>query len=112
MSAEGTGAEISADDADDLLHKLITESIKVQAVFVGPYSLLATSIGFVRQRPDGTVFVLAGDGKTMGSNVSFDPRQATSWRYGDSRAFSGGASHMDSALIFVYPGGGQLALQG
>ena len=62
MSSRGTGADISAQDANDLLHKLITESTKVQAAFAGVIPGLAFSLsGVLKVSPDkGLVWVTAG----------------------------------------------------
>jgi hypothetical protein len=119
MSSQGTGADISAQDANDLLHKLITESTKVQAAFAGVIPGLAFILsGVLKVSPDkGLVWVTADDELT-GSHISFDPAQAVSRKYGDLRAFpqtteaaqAAGAPHFTSALVFVFGDTSQLSL--
>ena len=61
MSSQGIGADISEQEAADLLHKLIAEFTKVQAVFIGLGSVSAGVIGFVRPDPSGLVMI--GEGR-------------------------------------------------
>lgn len=113
MSSEGTGAEISPEDAISLLHKLITESIKVQAMFVSGAGVTAAVSGLVKVAGDSVGIVERNE---RGSpTILFDPARATSRRYGDRRAFSAvlessGGAVLESALVFVLPDGSQLAL--
>ena len=60
MSSGGTGSPISRQDANDLLQKLITESVKVQAMFVGRGSVTASVRGFVTRQTGGIVQVSEG----------------------------------------------------
>jgi hypothetical protein len=118
MPSPGTGADISAQDANDLLHKLITESTKVQAAFAGVIPGLAFSLsGVLKVSPDkGLVWVTAGG--LTGPHFSFDPSQATLRKYGDLRAFpqtsdadrAAGAPRFTSALVFVFGDTSQLSL--
>jgi hypothetical protein len=55
MSSLGTASDISAQDANDLLQKLIAESINVQAMFAGRGSVSAAVRGFVTRPADGIV---------------------------------------------------------
>ena len=57
----GAGADISAEEALDLLRKLITEGPSVQAVYVGISSLGAGFIGKVFAATDGLILVKGGD---------------------------------------------------
>jgi hypothetical protein len=107
MLSPGSGSDISAQDAADLLHKLIAEKIPVQAVFTGISSLAAGLIGLAFVSGDGTIFIKS-DAETDGPFLRFDPRAATSFKYDDSRAIpntkviSQGLS-VASALAFIYP---------
>jgi hypothetical protein len=112
-SGSGTGSNISAQDAIDLLHKLITESTKVQAVFVGRGSVSSGVIGLVRIDPDGLVWVKEGT-RVDEAFIRFDPTAATSFKYGDNRAFPpvtvANAPRLSSAVCFIYPDGSQVLL--
>jgi hypothetical protein len=115
--SSGTGSDVTLEEAKDLLHKLITESIKVQAVITSPSGVAATVPGLVKGSPDGDLFVLVEQrpGEPM---ISFNPSEALSRKYGDRRAFSGpspelelhGAPRLTSALIFLFRDGVQVAL--
>ena len=114
MSSPGTGADITRDVANDLLHKLITESIKVQAVFAGRGSVAAVVKGFVTCPKDGAIKV--SEGKTITDpSLSFGLDDVVTFKYGDNRAFPGtprfpGTLRLTSALGFVYPDGAQVVL--
>jgi hypothetical protein len=113
MSSQGTGSPITQEEANDLLHKLITESTKVQAVFVSGSGVTATVPGRLKSRPEGNfaVFEREEPGTPM---FIFNPSFATSRRYGDNRAFSNpppnASPRFTSALIFILPDGSQVAL--
>jgi hypothetical protein len=118
MSSRGTGADISTQEANDLLHKLITESTKVQAAFGGVIPGLSFILGgALKISPDkGPVWVTAGG--LAGPHISFDPSQAVSRKYGDLRAFpqtadaavAAGAPRLVSAVVFVFGDTSQLSL--
>ena len=112
MSSQGTGADISPQEASDLLHKWITESAKVQAMFVSAAGVTATVSGLLKLAPNGDCFVR--DRPEVGTPlIGFNPSKASSRKYGDSRAFPGpsvpGVRFL-SALVFVLLDGSQLAL--
>jgi hypothetical protein len=119
MSSRGTGTDLSAEEANDLLHKLITESTKVQAAFAGVIPGLAFILtGVLKVTPDkGLVWVTAGGGPT-GPHIAFDPSQAVIRKYADLRAFpqtteaqsAAGAPRFASALVFVFGDTSQLSL--
>jgi hypothetical protein len=113
MSSPGTGAEITAQDADDLLHKLMTESTKVRAVFISGSGVIATVAGLLKKFPSGGLAV--EERPVMGGPlIIFNPALAISRRYGDDRAFPALlpmlGPRLNSALVFVLPDGSQLAL--
>ena len=64
MPARETTSEITRREADDLLHRLISESIKVPAVFMGRVSITAAITGFVSSLSSDMVGVT--EGKTVG----------------------------------------------
>ena len=110
MASEGTGSEISPQEAADLLHRLITESIKVQAVFTSGM-VITTVNGLIRLGPSDTVCV--AHGKDPGTPMLvFAPSSAVSRRYGDDRAFSQipAGPRLSSALVFVMPDKSQVAI--
>jgi hypothetical protein len=109
----GTGADISERDAADLLHKLITESLRVQALFLGSGSVATGLVGRVFIGPDRLVWVRQGEERSE-PFLRFDPAQATGFKYGDTRAFPNipipGDLQLESALVFLFPDGSQMAL--
>src|ERR1700722_7802877 len=114
MSSQGTGSDISRQDATDLLHKLITESTKVQAMFVGRGGVTASVRGTVSCPRDGAVMVSERRGPTDAA-LCFGLKDVSTFKYGDNRAFPGssavpGTPHLSSAICFVYPDGAQVVL--
>jgi hypothetical protein len=113
MSSAGSGADISERDAADLLHKLITESIRVQALFLGQGSIASGLVGQVFLGPDKLIWVRPGENRSE-PFMRFDPAVATAFKYGDTRAFPDipipGDLRLASALIFIFRDGSQLAL--
>lgn len=109
----GTGADISERDAADLLHKLITESSRVQALFLGNGAVAAGLVGRVYIGPDRLIWVREGEERSE-PFLRFDPSQATGFKYGDTRAFPNipipGDLRLASALVFIYRDGTQVAL--
>lgn len=113
MPSPGTGADISERDAADLLHKLITESIRVQALFLGCDSVATGLVGRVFIGPDHMVWVRPGEERSE-PFLRFDPAAAVGFKYGDTRAFPNipipGDLRLASALIFIFPDQTQMAL--
>jgi hypothetical protein len=114
MSSQGTGSDITRQDANDLLQRLITETIKVQAVFMGRGSVAAKTIGFVN-RPENDVIGVTEGKVVTDSSLSFGLTEVVGFKYGDSRSLPGltpipGAPLFASALCFVYPDGAQVIL--
>jgi len=109
----GTGADISERDAADLLHKLITESLRVQALFLAPEGVATGLVGHVFIGPDRLVWVRQGEARSE-PFLRFDPAKASGFKYGDTRAFPNipipGDLRLSSALVFVYADGSQVAL--
>ena len=107
MVSSGTGAVISREDAVDLLHKLITESTKVQAMFVGRGGTGACVQGTVSSPKEGMVLISERQ-RPDGASLFFGLKDVSSFRYGDNRAFPAstgiaGTPILSSALCFVYP---------
>lgn len=113
MPTSGTGADISERDAADLLHKLITESCRVQALYLGHGSVAAGLVGRVFIGPDRLVWVREGEERTE-PFLRFDPAVAVGFKYGDTRAFPNipipGDLRLSSALIFIFSDETQMAL--
>lgn len=113
MPSSGTGSDISGQEANDLLHRLITESIKVQSVFNGRGGVAATVPGFVSCPTTDVVLVTEG-GNVAAPSLSFGLKDVVKFKYGDDRAFPSrdipGAPRRVSALIFVYPDDTQVGL--
>jgi hypothetical protein len=113
MTSTGSGADISEREAADLLHKLITESIRVQALFLGPGSVATGLVGYVFLGPDHLIWVRPGANRSE-PFMRFNPATATAFKYGDTRAFPDipipGDLRLESALIFGFSDGSQMAL--
>jgi hypothetical protein len=102
---------IPAQEAADLLLKLIVDRAIVQAVFASSASTAAL-IGLVYPAPGGTAMVKPRR-ETTQPIFRFDPSAATSFRVGDGRAFPEATfkSHrVTSALSFCYPDKTQVTL--
>lgn len=110
MPSPGTGSDISEQDANDLLHKLITESTKVIAAFNGA-AVTAAVAGLVRLDPEGRVWITSAP-HLPADCICFDPSRAVRRVYGDDRAFPGPPSGLaiKSALSFDFPDGSRMAL--
>ena len=114
MSSQGTGSDISRQEANDLLHKLITESTKVQAMFVGRGGVTTAVCGTVSCPQEGVVLVSERRSSTDAS-LCFGLKDVAAFKYGDTRAFPGSSTvphtpHLNSALCFVYPDGARVVL--
>jgi hypothetical protein len=113
MTTSGSGADITERDAADLLHKLITESILVQGLFLGHDSVATGLVGRVFIGADGLVWLRRGEQRSE-PFLRFDPAAATGFKYGDTRAFPDipipGDLRLASALIFIFADGTQMAL--
>jgi hypothetical protein len=117
MSSQGIGADISPEDANRFLEKLLFESKRVLIAFNGVIPGLRFSFrGTVKVSPEGSLWVKGGTDLSSPC-MFFDPSQAVSRKYGDSQAFPTtipkfaiGASTFGSGLIFVFADTSQLAL--
>ena len=114
MASSGTGSPISAQDAVDLLHKFITESTKLQAVFIGRGSISAGVNGILRRAPGNRFGVKRGESPDEPFLI-FDPSQATSFNFADRRAFPDlpidpTLPKFDCSLILIYPDQSQIML--
>ena len=114
MASSGTGSDISRQDAIDLLHKLITESIKVQAIFRGRGGVTSTIQGTLSSPQSGLVLV-SERRSPDDATLCFGLEDVKLFKYGDNRAFPAstgiaGTPALSSALCFVYPDGAQVVL--
>src|SRR3984885_3169695 len=99
------GKDIPAQEAADLLLKLIVHRTIVQAVFTGISTLTSSVIGVVPPAPDGTAVVKTHK-KSGTPFLRFDPSAATSFKFADRRAsFENlvAKRRLVSALSFNYP---------
>src|SRR5271166_2011341 len=93
MPSSGTGSDISRSEADDLLHRLITESMKVQSVFNGRGGVLATVVGFVTSPAPDVILVTEG-GNVAAPSLLFGLKDVATFKYGDDRAFPAAAPRL------------------
>jgi hypothetical protein len=110
--------EMSPLEARDLLHKLITESTKVQAVLFCPVGTLNSFVsGKVYAAPNGSVVVIERDDHNS-SMLGFDPAKGSSVYYGDERVVrehhNPGADlfrlEFSSGMKFSFPDGSDVAI--
>jgi hypothetical protein len=100
-----------------MLHKLLTEYTKIKAVFARNGYRSKRSIAtcgddyrYPSQRPCGDAHsLLRRHGRRLNSStLTFDPRAATSVRYGDDRVLPSpigpGDPRLLSGLVFLYEG--------
>ena len=86
MSSEGPGSPIARQDADDLLHKLVTESTRVQVLFTASEWRIKVAIpGRIKLAPDDTLWVMEEHEQPGAPLFVFDPVPAVAFRYADSR---------------------------
>lgn len=116
MSSLG-GMELEPQQALDLLHKLITESTKVQAALVVPtIGARAFVSGTLRVSPsDNTVSVLERERDLKSPCIAFKPLDATVCRYGDERVLPPGVAgsfkrDFLSVMTFLFTDGSIIAL--
>jgi hypothetical protein len=115
MPSSGTGSDISEQDLADLLHKLITESTKVQAMFSCPSCGVRSKLrGVVRLSPDDT-FCIEPEHDGLEFMLSFDPFLAVIRKYGDERSMTNRGElspdlQFASILSFAFADGSTLAL--
>ena len=112
----GTGSDITLQDAVDLLHKLLTEPTKVQAMLRTAGGVTAAVLGTVVAAPKGTIAVVAD--RNFGqvtTSIRFDPALSVRRVYGDQRALLTdpeipGFPHKMSALSFTFPDDSRVSL--
>jgi hypothetical protein len=115
MSYEGAGSPISQQDAVDLLHKLITESAKVVALYRAAEGRVSASVeGLIRLAPDGTLWVVESS-RERGPMIGFDPALFVIRKYGDTRAMRDGGNtpfgtKFRSVLVFAFVDGSTLGI--
>ena len=111
----GSGAGISEQEAVDLLSRLRTERLKVQAIYVSPDSVTSTIFGYLRSRVDDHLWAITSEEEKSGTALSFDLSTAIARRFGDENSIRAGAPfpfrfRFDSALSFAFRDGSTLAL--
>ena len=104
--------EIPAQEAADVLLKLIVERSIVQALYSSSGSLSAALIGTVYPAPGGAALVKPSR-ESPQPYLRFDPSAATSFRISDGRAFRPGAFgdyRVALAISFCYPDNSDVTL--
>jgi len=113
MSSPGVEANISVSEAADLLHKLRTESTKLQVLFHGRGGLAAGVTGCVLPGPLGLVVVKPSE-DVEDPFFIFNPQAATSFKYADNSGLRPstipGALRFLSSLTFLYPDQSQVTI--
>jgi len=110
MSSPGAGADISPQEAYDLLNKWMTESTKVQGFLVTANGCRASVLGTVIPLPEGGIGVVLDRNPPLTTFFEFKPGLAARLKYGDARIFPTdqiseipGAPTLSSSLGFVFP---------
>jgi len=103
-----SSAPLKPQEAIDLLHKLRTDSTKVQAAFLVPGSHITVHVrGLVTPHED--TWEIGGGTDSASPSLQFDFRWANGASYGDRRAFSGTPHEsffdfgFSSALAITFP---------
>jgi hypothetical protein len=99
------GEEIPAQQAADVLVRLVVDRCIVQVLFRTSGSLTAALIGTVYPAPGGAALVKPRR-ESQQPVLRFDPSAATSFRISDGRAFGPGIFgdyKVSSAISFCYP---------
>jgi hypothetical protein len=116
MSSIG-GMELGPQQVLDLLHKLVTESTKVQASLVVPSTGTQAFVsGILRVSPsDNTVSVLERERDPKSPCICFKPSNATVCRYGDERVLPPPVADsfrrdFSSVMTFLFADGSVIAL--
>jgi len=109
------GADISTQEAVDLLHKLREESAQVQAIYAGSGGVSSVLRGIVRPPIEDGLWSIVSQQETVGTALSFDLRSATVRRFGDETAVSLASAfpfriRFVSALSFGFDDGSTLSL--
>src|ERR1700679_851482 len=97
--------DIAAQEAADVLLRLIADRSIVQAIFTTRGSLRAALIGAVYPAPGGAALVKPRR-ESAQPVIRFDPSAATSFRMSDGRSFRPGTFgnyRVASAISFGYP---------
>jgi hypothetical protein len=111
-SIEGTGAQITEQEATDLLHRLATLD-KVLGHVTGDSSLFAFAVGKLRFADGGSVWIVTDVNDLLSAKIGFHPASAILRTYGDDRTFSPPPQNtppLKSALCFLFPDGSKAAL--
>lgn len=116
MSSIG-GMELGPQQAFDLLHKLITESTKVQASLVVPSTGTRAFVSGVLRvsTSDNIVSVIEREHDPKSPSIGFNPSNATLCRYGDERVLPPLVADtfkrdFSSVLTFLFSDGSVVAL--
>jgi hypothetical protein len=109
------GADISAQEAVDLLNKLREESAEVQAIYAGSGGVNSVLRGTVRPPIEDGLWSIVPQHETLGTALSFDLSSATVRRFGDVSAVSVASAfpfrfRFASALGFGFDDGSTLSL--
>jgi hypothetical protein len=112
MISSGSASDLTEQEAQNLLEKLIAESTRVQAALAIEPGLSASVVGTLRKASNGTIWILAS-ADVDAPHIAFDPASAAQRKYGDRRAFPANAPRMPqicSALVFIFESSTQVAL--
>jgi hypothetical protein len=111
----GNVDDLTVPESIVLLHRLSTESTKVQLMFTSSSGVLFTAQGTLKSLEGGQFGVAREDGS---SSLQFNPSLAVTRKFGDSRALrlttfprlvKPGELTLTSALLFAFSDGSKLA---
>jgi hypothetical protein len=110
-------ASLSPQEANDLLHKLVTESTRVQGAFVSPVSVYAIVWGVIRVSSTGLLNIVEREDDTTSPILCFDPSRAVWRKYVDERSVKENPAvaeffeqHFSSAVTLAFEDGSLIAL--
>ena len=111
----GSGTSISESEAVDLLSRLRTGHLKVQAIVLSPDGVSSAMLGCLRSRVDDRLWAITSETENSGTALSFDLSTAVARRFGEGYSMRADASfpfrfRFESALSFAFRDGSTLAL--
>ena len=112
---DGLGQSISEREAVDLLSRLRSEHLKVQAIAFSPEGVSSAILGYLRSRVDDRLWAITSESEKNGTALSFELSMAVARKFGDEQSMRADAVfpfrfRFESALSFAFQDGSTLAL--
>jgi hypothetical protein len=112
MPSSGTASDISPQDAGDLLSKFITESTKLQVVFLTSNNIISAGLHGILRAASPTTLVVKPDNSPDAPFLTFSLGAAVGFRYAAGRAIPEVPLppnlRITSGLVLTYPHSSQI----